>query len=198
MKIVDRLEGTEFRSSMELMQKRDPSFADSLDIGNDGKVSLQVIFDNIGDKASFRGEFMNLCKQADEDGTLQVKATADDAHLGSENPDTKIVDLCAVVMVPAYFKDSQLQAMKDAGSIASLNVLRIVDESTAAATAYGLDRIGDGKQNVLMYVMGGETLTFLLTIENGISGMRTEVKVAPDIFSNGACQSQLGRKASPS
>ena len=84
--------------------------------------------------------------------------------------------------------------MKDAGSIASLNVLRIVDESTA----YGLDRIGDGKQNVLMYVMCGETLTFLLTIENGISGMRTEVRVAPKIFSNGACQSQLGRKASPS
>ena len=198
MKIVDRLEGTEFRSSMALMQKHDPSFADALDIGNDGKVSLQVIFDNIGDKASLRGEFMNVCKQADEDGTLKVKATADDAHLGSENSDTKIVDLCAVVMVPAYFKDSQRQAMKDAGSIASLNVLRIVDESTAAATAYGLDRIGDGKQNVLMYVMGGETLTFLLTIENGISGMRTEVRVAPEFFSNGACQSQLGRKASPS
>ena len=85
-------------------------------------------------------------------------------------------------MVPAYFKDSQRQAMKDAGSIASLNVLRIVDESTAAATAYGLDRIGDCKQNVLMYVMGGETLTFLLTIENGISGMRTEVRVAPENF----------------
>ena len=184
MKIVDRLEGTEFRSSMALMQKRDPSFADALDIGNDGKVSLQVIFDNIGDKASPRGE--------------NVMATADDAHLGSENSDNKIVDLCAVVMVPAYFKDSQRQAMKDAGSIASLNVLRIVDESTVAATAYGLDRIEDDKRNVLMYVMGGETLTFLLTIENGISGMRTEVRVAPEFFCNGACPSQLGRKASPS
>ena len=155
MKIVDRLEGTEFRSSMALMQKRDPSFADALDIGNDGKVSLQVIFDNIGDKAALRGEFMNVCKQADEDGSLKVKATADDAHLGSENSDNKIVDLCAVVMVPAYFKDSQRQAMKDAGSIASLNVLRIVDEST-------VDRIEDDKRNVLMYVMGGETLTLLL------------------------------------
>ena len=50
MKIVDRLEGTEFRSN--------PSFADALDIGNDGKVSLRVIFVNIGDKASLRGEFM--------------------------------------------------------------------------------------------------------------------------------------------
>ena len=128
MKIVDRLEGTEFRSSMALMQKRDPSFADALDIGNDGKVSLQVIFDNIGDKASLRGEFMNVCKQADEDSTLKVKATADNAHLGTESSDNKIVDLCAVVMVPAYFKDSKRQAMKDAGSIASLNVLRIVDE----------------------------------------------------------------------
>ena len=72
MKIVDRLEGTEFRSSMALMQKHDPSFVDALDIGNDGKVNLQVIFDNIGDKASLRGEFMNVCKQADEDGTLKV------------------------------------------------------------------------------------------------------------------------------
>ena len=162
MKIVDRLEGTEFRSSMALLQKRDPSFADALDIGNDGKVSLQVIFDNIGD--TLRGEFMNECKQADEDGTLKVKATADDTHLGSENSDNKIVDLCAVVMVPAYVKDSQRQAMKDAesGSITSLNVLRIVDEPTAAAIAYGLDRKGDGKQNVLMYVMGGETFNVSL------------------------------------
>ena len=84
-----------------MRQKHDPSFADALDIGNDGKVSLQVIFVNIGDKASLRIEFMNVCKQADEDGTLEVKATADDAHLGSENSDIKIVDLCAVVMVPA-------------------------------------------------------------------------------------------------
>ena len=71
MKIVDRLEGTEFRSSMALMQKHDPSFVDALDIGNDGKVSLQVIFDNIGDKASLRGEFMNVCKQADEEAPLK-------------------------------------------------------------------------------------------------------------------------------
>ena len=147
------------RSSMALLQKRDPSFADALDIGNDGKVSLQVIFDNFGDKASLRGNFMNACKQADEDGTLKVKVTANDTHLGSENSDNKIVDLCAVVMVPAYFKDSQRQAMKDAGSIASLNVLRIVDESTAAVIEYGLDRKGDG---LLMYVMGGETFNISL------------------------------------
>ena len=67
-------------------------------------MSLQVIFDNIGDMASLRGEFMIVCKQADEDGTLKVKATADDAHLGSENSDTKIVDLCAVVMVPCVLQ----------------------------------------------------------------------------------------------
>ena len=164
MKIVDRLEGTEFRSSTALLQERDPSFADALAIGNDGKVSLQVIFDNIGDKASLRGEFMNACKQADEDGTVKVKATADDTQLGSENSDNKIVNLYAVVMVPAYFKDSQRQAMKDAesGSIASLNVLRIVGESTAAVIEYGLDRKGDGKRNVLMYVMGGETFNVSL------------------------------------
>ena len=65
-------------------------------------------------------------------------------------------------MVPAYVKDSLRQAMKDAGSITSLNVLRIVDESTAAAIAYGLDRKGDGKHNVLMYVMGRETFNVSL------------------------------------
>merc|ERR1739842_106773 len=57
----------------------------------------------------------------------------------------------AVVTVPAYFNDSQRQATKDAGSISGLNVLRIINEPTAAAIAYGLDKKGSGERNVLIY-----------------------------------------------
>ncbi|CAD7933476.1 unnamed protein product [Amoebophrya sp. A25] len=75
----------------------------------------------------------------------------------------------AVVTVPAYFNDSQRQATKDAGSICGLNVLRIINEPTAAAIAYGLDKKGAGEQNVLIFDMGGGTFDVsLLTIEDGI------------------------------
>jgi len=75
----------------------------------------------------------------------------------------------AVVTVPAYFNDSQRQATKDAGAIAGLNVLRIINEPTAAAIAYGLDKKGSGEMNVLIYDMGGGTFDVsLLTIEDGI------------------------------
>merc|ERR550514_1464164 len=75
----------------------------------------------------------------------------------------------AVVTVPAYFNDSQRQATKDAGSISGMNVLRIINEPTAAAIAYGLDKKGAGERNVLIYDMGGGTFDVsLLTIEDGI------------------------------
>ncbi|KAL6541087.1 70-kilodalton heat shock protein [Orobanche minor] len=77
----------------------------------------------------------------------------------------------AVVTVPAYFNDSQRQATKDAGAIAGLNVLRIINEPTAAAIAYGLDKKGSkrGEQNVLVFDLGGGTFDVsLLTIEEGI------------------------------
>ena len=75
----------------------------------------------------------------------------------------------AVVTVPAYFNDSQRQATKDAGAIAGLNVLRIINEPTAAAIAYGLDKKGKGEQNVLIFDLGGGTFDVsLLTIEDGI------------------------------
>merc|ERR1712137_1019359 len=75
----------------------------------------------------------------------------------------------AVVTVPAYFNDSQRQATKDAGSISGLNVLRIINEPTAAAIAYGLDEKGSGERNILIYDMGGGTFDVsLLTIEDGI------------------------------
>lgn len=74
----------------------------------------------------------------------------------------------AVVTVPAYFNDAQRQATKDAGTIAGLNVLRIVNEPTAAAIAYGLDQT-DGEKQIIVYDLGGGTFDVsLLLIEGGV------------------------------
>ncbi|KAG0266812.1 ATPase with role in protein import into the ER [Mortierella polycephala] len=74
----------------------------------------------------------------------------------------------AVVTVPAYFNDAQRQATKDAGAIAGLNVLRIVNEPTAAAIAYGLDK-NDGERTILVYDLGGGTFDVsLLSIDEGV------------------------------
>jgi L1 cell adhesion molecule like protein len=79
----------------------------------------------------------------------------------------KITD--AVITVPAYFNDAQRQATKDAGLIAGLNVLRIINEPTAAAIAYGFDRKSDKEQNILIFDLGGGTFDVsLLSIEDGI------------------------------
>ena len=72
----------------------------------------------------------------------------------------------AVITVPAYFNDNQRQATKDAGSSAGLNVLRIINEPTAAAIAYGLDKKGQGESHVLIFDLGGGTFDVsLLTID---------------------------------
>jgi len=74
----------------------------------------------------------------------------------------------AVVTVPAYFNDAQRQATKDAGAIAGLTVMRIINEPTAAAIAYGMDK-KDGEKNVLVFDLGGGTFDVsLLTIDNGV------------------------------
>lgn len=74
----------------------------------------------------------------------------------------------AVVTVPAYFNDAQRQATKDAGAIAGLNVMRIINEPTAAAIAYGLDKT-DKEQNILVFDLGGGTFDVtLLTIDQGV------------------------------
>ncbi|CAF3876210.1 unnamed protein product, partial [Didymodactylos carnosus] len=78
-----------------------------------------------------------------------MKETAE-AYLGR-----KIND--AVITVPAYFNDAQRQATKDAGAIAGLDVLRIINEPTAAALAYGLDQKVDSERNVLIFDLGGGT-----------------------------------------
>ena len=75
----------------------------------------------------------------------------------------------AVITVPAYFGDAQRQATKDAGVIAGLNVLRIINEPTAAAIAYGLDNAKDKEQNVLIFDKGGGTFDCtILSIEDGV------------------------------
>jgi len=94
---------------------------------------------------------------------IKMKETAE-AYLGKEVKN-------AVITVPAYFNDAQRQATKDAGAIAGLNVLRIINEPTAAAIAYGLDKKGQkaGERNVLIFDLGGGTFDVsLLTIEEGI------------------------------
>jgi len=75
----------------------------------------------------------------------------------------------AVITVPAYFNDSQRQATKDAGKIAGLNVLRIINEPTAAAIAYGLEKKCSKEKNILIFDLGGGTFDVsLLTIEDGM------------------------------
>lgn len=91
----------------------------------------------------------------------KMKETAE-SYLGHKVKD-------AVITVPAYFNDAQRQTTKDAGAIAGLNVLRIINEPTAAAIAYGLDKTGDKEKNVLIFDCGGGTHDVsILTIEDGI------------------------------
>ncbi|XP_002279097.1 heat shock cognate 70 kDa protein [Vitis vinifera] len=96
----------------------------------------------------------------------------------------------AVVTVPAYFSDSQRQATKDAGAIAGLDVVRIINEPTAAAIAYGLDKKGGGggEKNVLIFDLGGGTFDVsLLTIEEGLFEVRAtagDTHLGGDDFDN--------------
>ncbi|CCQ13448.1 Chaperone protein DnaK [Rhodococcus sp. AW25M09] len=97
--------------------------------------------------------------------TLQKLKRDAEAYLGEEITD-------AVITVPAYFEDAQRQATKEAGQIAGLNVLRIVNEPTAAALAYGLDK-GDEEQTILVFDLGGGTFDVsLLEIGDGVVEVR--------------------------
>jgi L1 cell adhesion molecule like protein len=93
---------------------------------------------------------------------LQYLKDTAESYLG------KTVD-SAVITVPAYFNDSQRQATKDAGTIAGLNVLRIINEPTAAALAYGLDKKTSAEQNVLIFDCGGGTHDVsIVSIDDGV------------------------------
>nr|WP_271209672.1 molecular chaperone DnaK [Rhodococcus wratislaviensis] len=95
---------------------------------------------------------------------MKLKRDAE-AYLGEDITD-------AVITVPAYFEDAQRQATKEAGQIAGLNVLRIVNEPTAAALAYGLDK-GDKEQTILVFDLGGGTFDVsLLEIGDGVVEVR--------------------------
>lgn len=125
---------------------------------------FEVINDSSKPKLSvnFKGE--NKIFSPEEISSMvltKMKETAE-AYLGKT-----VVNV--VVTVPAYFNDSQRQATKDAGTIAGLNVLRIINEPTAAAIAYGLDKKSGGEKNILIYDLGGGTFDVsILTIEDGI------------------------------
>jgi len=120
---------------------------------NSGKPYIQVTFK--GDIKEFTPEEISSMV------LTKMKETAE-TFLGQKVQN-------AVITVPAYFNDSQRQATKDAGMIAGLNVLRIINEPTAAAIAYGLDKKSNIERNVLIFDLGGGTFDVsLLTIEEGI------------------------------
>jgi heat shock 70kDa protein 1/2/6/8 len=112
-------------------------------------------------QVTFRGEVKQFAAEEISSMVLIKMKEISEAYLGREVKN-------AVITVPAYFNDSQRQATKDAGVIAGLNVMRIINEPTAAAIAYGLDKKG-AEKNVLIFDLGGGTFDVsLLTIEEGI------------------------------
>jgi len=109
----------------------------------------------------FKGEMKQFAAEEISSMVLIKMKEIAEAYLGEKVEN-------AVITVPAYFNDSQRQATKDAGAISGLNVLRIINEPTAAAIAYGLDKKG-GEKNILIFDLGGGTFDVsLLTIEDGI------------------------------
>jgi len=125
-------------------------------INRDGKPVISVEFK--GEQKVFTPEEISSMV------LIKMRETAE-SFLGTETKK-------AVITVPAYFNDSQRQATKDAGLIAGLDVLRVINEPTAAAIAYGLDKKADhgsSERNVLIFDLGGGTFDVsLLTIEEGI------------------------------
>ncbi len=145
-------------------------FRDS-SVQNDLKHFSYKVVEGRGEKCEIEVEFKGETKRYQPEeisaAVLQkMKATAE-AFLGGTVKN-------AVITVPAYFNDAQRQATKDAGVIAGLNVLRIINEPTAAAIAYGLDRTSTkGEQNVLIFDLGGGTFDVsLLSLDDGVFEVR--------------------------
>merc|ERR1712005_21302 len=121
--------------------------------GPSGKPMIEV---------QYKGETKEFGAEEISAMVLTKMKTIAEAYLGTDVQS-------AVITVPAYSNDSQRQATKDAGTIAGLNVLRIINEPTAAAIAYGLDRQADVEKNILIFDLGGGTFDVsLLSIEGGI------------------------------
>ena len=124
-----------------------------------------------GDRPQICVNFMGVEKKffAEEISAMvlqKMKKIAED-YLGKEVKD-------AIVTVPAYFNDSQRQATKDAGQISGINVLRIINEPTAAAIAYGLDKKFKTERNVLIFDLGGGTFDVsVLSLEEGLFEVRS-------------------------
>ena len=113
-------------------------------------------------KVSYKEEPKEFTPQEISSFVLEKMKMTAEAYLGKEVKN-------AVITVPAYFNDAQRQATKDAGLICGLNVLRIINEPTAAAIAYGLDNKSEEERNIIIYDVGGGTLDVtLLTIDDGI------------------------------
>ncbi|CAG07496.1 unnamed protein product, partial [Tetraodon nigroviridis] len=128
-------------------------FTDTTVINDNGRPKVQVEYKG-ENKAFYPEEISSMV-------LVKMKEIAE-AYLGQRVSN-------AVITVPAYFNDSQRQATKDAGVISGLNVLRIINEPTAAAIAYGLDKGKRGERNVLIFDLGGGTFDVsILTIEDGI------------------------------
>ncbi|XP_018411968.1 PREDICTED: heat shock-related 70 kDa protein 2 isoform X4 [Nanorana parkeri] len=122
-------------------------------VNDGGKPKVQV---------EYKGEMKTFSPEEISSMVLTKMKEIAEAYLGRQVPN-------AVVTVPAYFNDSQRQATKDAGTISGINVLRIINEPTAAAIAYGLDKKGTGERNVLIFDLGGGTFDVsVLTIDDGI------------------------------
>ena len=146
-----RLIGRKFNDAT--VQSDMKHFPFKVDKTSDGKPVIKVQYK--GEDKTFQPEEISSMILA------HLKQVAE-AYLGDEVND-------AVITVPAYFNDAQRQATKDAGTIAGLNVLRIINEPTAAAIAYGLDSKAAGERNILIYDLGGGTFDVsLLSIDEGI------------------------------
>ena len=129
------------------------------DVIDDGKGRPKIMVETKDGQKQFYPEEISAM-------VLQKMKGIAESYLGTTVKD-------AVVTVPAYFTDAQRQATKDAGTIAGLNVLRIINEPTAAALAYGLDKKAQGERNVLIFDSGGGTFDVsLLTLDDGIFEVR--------------------------